>query len=243
MAFRTALNVKLKSELYNQVINTDQMVIVPGESNWDDSEFRFYYWNADSTATDDGENVIKPTAIVDAGRYIKFTKTQFKPDWNASSGLAQIQNKPTIGTGTVTSVGMSSSDLTISGGPVTTSGTLTVNLNNTGITSGNYGVLTVDSKGRATAGKRMELYSGTTNASGVYTVTFGTAYSATPHIQANITNQANLNQFVRVTSVSTTGFTINVFQRNSVTLLSTDLLLATTVNVNGATIDVLVAEK
>jgi phage-related tail fiber protein len=154
MAFRTALNVKLKSELYNQIINTDQMVIVPGESNWDDAEFRFYYWSADSTATDDGENVIKPNAIVDAGRYIKFTKTQHKSDWSASSGLAQILNKPSIGS--VTSVGMSSSDLSISGGPITTSGSMTVNLNNTGITAGSYGILTIDSKGRATAGKRME---------------------------------------------------------------------------------------
>lgn len=116
-------------------------------------------------------------------------------------------------------------------------------LASSGITAGSYGYITVNAKGIVTAGKRLELYSGTTNSSGNYTVTFSSAYSVAPNIQASITNQSVTNQFLKITSVSTTGFTINVFQRNSVNLLSTDLLLSTTVNVNGATIDVLINEK
>lgn len=86
-------------------------------------------------------------------------------------------------------------------------------------------------------------YSGTTNASGNYTVTFPVAYSTPPNIQASITNQGNTNQFIRVSSVSTTGFTVNVFQRSAVTLLSVEVLLAATTNVSGANVDVLVTQK
>lgn len=44
-------------------------------------------------------------------------------------------------------------------------------------------------------------------------------------------------------TVSTTGFTCTVVQRNSVNLLGVDVLLSTTVNVNGASVDVLITEK
>lgn len=90
--------------------------------------------------------------------------------------------------------------------------------------------------------KRQELFSGSTNASGVYTGTF-TAFSSAPNIQANIVNQSATNQFLRITAISTTGFTINVFQRNSVNLLGVDVLLSTTANTSGANIDVLITEK
>lgn len=90
--------------------------------------------------------------------------------------------------------------------------------------------------------KRQETYSGTTNSGGTYTVSFGTSYSVAPNIQANIIG-GTANQVIVITSISTTGFTINVYQRNAVTLLSTEVLLASTVNVNGANIDVLITEK
>jgi hypothetical protein len=51
---------------------------------------------------------------------------QVNSDWNAVSGLAQILNKPTIPSGTVTSVATAG---LISGGPITSSGTITTSMN------------------------------------------------------------------------------------------------------------------
>lgn len=85
--------------------------------------------------------------------------------------------------------------------------------------------------------------SGTTNASGNFTYTFPNPYPVAPNIQASITNQGSTNQFIRVSNVSTTGFTVNVFQRSAVTLLSVEVLLAATTNVSGASVDVLVTQK
>lgn len=85
--------------------------------------------------------------------------------------------------------------------------------------------------------KRQETYSGTTNGSGVYTVTFNTSYSVTPNIQASWIGAAD-NQNLRITAASTTGFT--VLARNRVDIVG---LLPTWTNVSGATIDVLITEK
>ena len=104
-------------------------------------------------------------------------------------------------------------------------------------TAGTYGKVTTDSQGRVTSGKRVETYSGTTNGSGNYTVTFGTAYSVAPNIQANIVGGTNTN-LIKITSVSTTGFTVNVVNRTDVVGL-----LPTYAVVNGASVDVLITEK
>lgn len=85
--------------------------------------------------------------------------------------------------------------------------------------------------------------SGTTNASGVFTYTFPNAYLTPPNVQASVTNQTNPNQQLRVSSVTTTGFTVNVYQRNAVTLLGIEVLLSATTPVSGATIDCLVTQK
>lgn len=91
--------------------------------------------------------------------------------------------------------------------------------------------------------KRIETYSGTTNASGIYTVTFAEPYDVAPSVHASITNQSSTNWSVRVTSVTTTGFTVHTYQRSAVTLLAVEVLLAATTNVSGVTVDVLVVEK
>lgn len=116
-------------------------------------------------------------------------------------------------------------------------------LSTTTATAGVYGTVTINNKGLATSGKRSELYSGTTNGSGVYTVTFSAAYSVAPNIQANLTNQSSTNQYLRISSVSTTGFTVNVYAFSTNTLLGIVSLISTTTNVSGSTLDVLVTEK
>ena len=55
---------------------------------------------------------------------------QVNSDWNATSGVAEILNKPTIPTGSVTSVDLTMpSAFSVSGNPITTSGTLGVTAN------------------------------------------------------------------------------------------------------------------
>lgn len=85
--------------------------------------------------------------------------------------------------------------------------------------------------------KRVDVYSGTTNGSGAYTVTFGTAFSATPNVQGNIIGGSD-TQSIIITNRSTTGFTVTV--RNRTDVLG---LLPSYSNVSGATVDVVVTAQ
>lgn len=91
--------------------------------------------------------------------------------------------------------------------------------------------------------RRQEVYSGTTNASGLVTFNFNRAYGVSPNVQPVISPQPNTNQGVRISAISPTAVTIHVFQRNSVNLLGIDVLLSNTVNVNNAAVEILVTEK
>lgn len=84
--------------------------------------------------------------------------------------------------------------------------------------------------------KRQETYSGTTSGSGTYTITFATAFASTPNIQAVIITGTD-TQSVRITAISSTGFTVLV--RNRTDTLG---LLPAYGNVNGATVNVIVTE-
>lgn len=91
-------------------------------------------------------------------------------------------------------------------------------------------------------GKRIETYLGTTDGSGNYTVTYGTAFSSTPDVQPQL-QSGTTSQLVRITSTSTTGFTVQVTNRASVTLLGIEVLLAATTAVSGASVGVLVTQR
>lgn len=81
--------------------------------------------------------------------------------------------------------------------------------------------------------KRQESYSGTTSGSGTYTVTFSIAYSVAPNVQVTCTNCTD-TQRTRITSITTTGFTIQ--GRNE----ALGLIFS---NANGLEVDVLITEK
>lgn len=85
--------------------------------------------------------------------------------------------------------------------------------------------------------KRQEAFSGTTNASGNYTITFSPAYSVAPNIQANIIGGTNTN-LIKLGTPTTTGVTVNVVNRTDVIGL-----LPSYANVTGAAVDVLVTSK
>jgi len=79
------------------------------------------------------------------------TGTSGAASYNSATGIFNIPQYANSG-GTVTSVGLSSTDLTVSGSPVTGSGNITANLSATGVSAGTYDAVTVDAKGRVTAG-------------------------------------------------------------------------------------------
>lgn len=83
------------------VVPTDEVVVaVFGDPDWNDSAPRYYYYDVNSSATDDGENVLKPTAVMGNGRFIKIPNSQTQPNWNqaTSSAIDFIKNKPTLAT-------------------------------------------------------------------------------------------------------------------------------------------------
>ncbi len=81
---------------------------------------------------------------------ITTTGTSGAASYNSTTGVLNVPNYAP-GTGTVTSIGISSTDFSVSGSPVTTSGSITLNLGNTGI-AGTYSGVTTDGKGRVTSG-------------------------------------------------------------------------------------------
>jgi len=82
--------------------------------------------------------------------------------------------------------------------------------------------------------KRIDTYNGTTDANGLFTVTYTTAFPAIPSVQPEPPLSAN-QTWVKVTSTAT-GFSMRLVQRAAVTLLSTELLLAAVTNVVGASV-------
>lgn len=148
--------------------------------------------------------------------------TQANSDWNASTGVTQILNKPTLAS--IATTGLYSD---LIGKPVLASVAI----------SGSYSDLTDKPTLR-----RSETYSGVTNASGNYSVTYSTPFSVIPDVQPQLTS-GTPSQVVRIVSNTVSGFTVNVTNRASVTLLAVEVLLAATTPVAGAPVSVLVTAR
>lgn len=89
---------------------------------------------------------------------------------------------------------------------------------------------------------RIERYSGTTDVSGNWTVVYPTAFTTIPQVQLQLSNPTT-EYNSRLITTSTTGFTCNVYQRTSLTVLSLSLLSFATTVVPSANIRALVIES
>lgn len=90
--------------------------------------------------------------------------------------------------------------------------------------------------------RRMETFSGVTDATGNFTITYSPAYPAIPHVNPQLTS-GTPSQVVRVVASTATGFTVNATNRATVTLLATEVLLAATTPVVGAAVSVSVLAR
>lgn len=125
------------------------------------------------------------------------TGTSGSATWNPSTGVLNIPQY----TGTTYTAG---TGINISGGNV-------ISLPNI-ITAGTGGIVTIDATGRITSFKRQETYRGTTNASGLYTVTYANAFSVAPTVVPSFIT-TDPRDVAMVISSTTTGFTIQVQRR------------------------------
>lgn len=191
---------------------TDQCFIVAGDSTIGDSIGRFYYYNPTSTLTADGELVLPAVGMGGTGRYIRLSPDIIQSDWGQSD-----TNKVDFikNKPTIPAAQVQSDWNAVTGlGAILNKPTL----------------------------KRQEIYSGTTNSSGIVNITFSSAFPVAPNVQPVVIGMT-ANQNFRLVSVSTTGCQVHVFQRNSINLLGADILLSTTVDVNNANVEVLVSQK
>lgn len=89
--------------------------------------------------------------------------------------------------------------------------------------------------------KRIETYTGTTDANGLITVTYPTPFNAIPNVQPGPVPSSDM--VWAIVSSTVNGFIIRLVQRAVVTLLATQLLLGTVTNVAGSAAQVLVVER
>lgn len=145
-------------------------------------------------------------------------------------GDGSIATLPTAGTGTVTSIGVTSSNLTVSGSPVTTSGSIAVSLPSVG-TAGNYTVVTTDAQGRVTAGTAASQSAATRTLNSAFQVSSTRAslvnYSVRIVTTASIGGNQDGDVILEIASDS--GFTTNV-QTLSITQNAQAISLAVVLN-------------
>lgn len=116
--------------------------------------------------------------------------------YNSGTGVLNVPTYANSG-GTVTSVGVSGADFSISGSPVTTSGTIALALATSGVSAGSYSVVTVTTKGIVTAGTNQTF----ANAQSRTVVTNQTANGT----QLSATRNARVRGIVSIQNTTTIG--------------------------------------
>lgn len=204
------------------------------------------------------------SAVAASGSYTDLTNkptipaAQVPGDWSANSGASRILNKPVLFSGVY-------ADLT--GKPALFSGNYSELVGRPALaavaTSGAYVDLTgrpaipaaqVQSDWNATAGlgvilnkpaiptaKRTETYTGSTDANGLITVTYPTAFSVVPNVQPGPPPSSDMSWVLVSSTVN--GFSIRLVQRSVLTVLALQVLAGTVTSVVGSPARVLVVES
>lgn len=177
------------------------------------------YWRGDKTWQ------TLNTSVISEGTNLYYTDTRARASNSAGTGISYNST-----TGVITN---SAPDQTVT---LTGSGNIVI--------TGTYPNFTVSTG----TSKRQLTYSGVTDASGNYTVTFATPFSVAPNIQQNLIGGSAL-QGTLITSITATGFTIQAYTRSTVSslpivgVLSATLVGVATNPLVGGNIDVLITEK
>jgi len=158
------------------------------------------------------------TTAVTEGLNLYYTDARARVSLSAGTGIGYNSS-----TGVITN---SSPDRTVT---ITGTGSTTV--------TGTYPNFTITSS----TSKRQLTYSGVTDASGNYTVTFPQAFTVSPNVQVNPIGGNVL--YRTVTTVTPTGFTVNISTQNTAVVALVSVLLPGVTAVNGANVDVLITEK
>lgn len=171
---------------------------------------------------------------------------QVQTDWNAVSGLGVLLNKPATFPPSAHNQAWSTitaTPTTIAGYGLTDAASLTqlaTKFNNPSGTTSQY-IRGDGSVATLPIAKRLETYTGTTNASGQIIVTYPVAFAAIPNVQTP--PPALASQVWTLTASTTTGFTAVLNQRNVVTLLGLEVLLGAVVPVSGSAAQIVVIER
>ena len=167
---------------------------------------------------------------------------------NSANGNVTINSSGGSGSGTVTSVGItpvSSSRLTVTNSPVTTTGNISIDLANSGVTSGNYTLpnITVDIYGRITNISNgiiigSQLTNGNSNVivGANSNVTISVNGTANVLVLSNTTSTLNGNLVVGNLSGTLLTGTLSTAAQPNITSLGSLTSLIVTGNINGANI-------
>lgn len=96
-------------------------------------------------------------------------------------------------------------------------------------------------QGPSGVSKRIETYTGATDANGLITVTYPVAFSVVPNVQPGPPPSSDMSWVL--VSTTTTGFSLRLVQRAVLTVLSLQVLAGTVTNVVGSPARVLVVES